>query len=347
MQLSVLDQSLVRSGGDAQTAFAETLQLARFVEELGYSRFWVSEHHESPVIAGSSPEVLLAAIGAATDSIRIGSGGVMLPHYSAYKVAENFAVLSNLYPGRIDLGVGRAPGAAMSAAVALASDGRPKFERFPQLLGTLTQALWDPAFRPQVAPVALGHIPVWVLGTSPDSALLAAQLGLPYSVALFINPQFDPRVIEIYRSRFRPSASQSQPRVMLAMNVFCADTQEYADAMTRAADLTYIRFLTQRGAVQVCSPEEAALHTFSAEENAFVASVSAARAVGTAHTVRARIEDFAQRYRADEIMAVCNTFHFKDRLRSFELLARTMQLAERAEGGTAQAGGSSATIRAR
>jgi luciferase family oxidoreductase group 1 len=246
----------------------------------------------------------------------------MLPHYSAYKVAENFAVLSNLYPGRVDLGVGRAPGADMRAAVALASDGRPKFERFPQLLHTLTEALWNPSFRPRVSPAPAERIPVWVLGTSAESALLAAELGLPYSVALFINPAFDPRIVEIYRTRFRPSALQSVPRVMIALNVFCADDAARAEAMTRAADLTYIRFVRQRGVVEVCSPEEAAEHAWTAEERAFVAGVSAARAVGTAGEVSSRITGFVQRYQADEVMAVCNTFHFHDRLRSFELLAQ-------------------------
>lgn len=321
MQLSILDQSIVRPGSDARAAFAETLELARHAERLGYARFWVSEHHDSPVIAGSSPEVLLAAIGAATTTIRIGSGGVMLPHYSAYKVAENFAVLSNLYPDRVDLGVGRAPGADMNAAVALATDGRPKFERFPQLLQTLTQALWNPDFRPRVGPVPFGRIPVWVLGTSPDSALLAAELGLPYGVALFINPQYDPRIVEIYRSRFRASALCTEPRVMIALNVFCAESAGHAEAMTRAADVTYIRFLTRRGAIEVCSPEEASRYVFSPEERAFVAGVSRVRAVGTPQTIRARITEFAERFRADEVMAVCNTFHFSDRLRSFELLA--------------------------
>ncbi|MBK6278145.1 MAG: MsnO8 family LLM class oxidoreductase [Gammaproteobacteria bacterium] len=166
MQLSILDQSIVRPGSDARAAFAETLALARHAERLGYERFWVSEHHDSPVIAGSSPEVLLAAIGAATTTIRIGSGGVMLPHYSAYKVAENFAVLSNLYPGRVDLGVGRAPGADMNAAIALAADGRPKFERFPQLLHTDRGAV-EPGLPPARGPgagrtdpgVGAGHQP--------------------------------------------------------------------------------------------------------------------------------------------------------------------------------------------
>ena len=239
MEISLLDQSILRPGETACDALAATIASAQAAEALGYSRFWVSEHHDSPIIAGSSPEVLLAAVGAATSRIRLGSGGVMLPHYSPFKVAENFALLSNLYPDRIDLGVGRAPGADMRAAAALAIDGQPRFDRFPQQLHALCDALWNPAHRPRVSPAPNGRIPVWLLGTSPDSALLAAELGLPYAIALFINPRFDPRVAAIYRSRFRPSEAQREPRVMLAMNVLCADDAAHATAMAHAADLTY------------------------------------------------------------------------------------------------------------
>lgn len=326
--LSVLDQSLVRSGSDARAAFAETLAIARAAESLGYARFWVSEHHDSAAIAGSSPEVLLSAIGAATSRIRIGSGGVMLPHYSPYKVAENFAVLSNLYPGRVDLGVGRAPGADMRAAAALAADGVPRFERFPQQLQALLRALRDPAQRPRVAPAPCGEIPVWLLGTSPDSALLAAALGLPYAVALFINPGFDPRVAALYREHFRPSPTQPRPHLMLALNVFCSPGRERAEAMARAADLTYLRFLRQReGEIRFCSPEEAEDYRFDPQEAAFVRSVSGARAAGTPAEVRAQLQDFAARFGADEIMAVCNTYHAEERLACFTLLADGMALA--------------------
>jgi luciferase family oxidoreductase group 1 len=324
MDVSILEQSLIRAGGDARTALAETLRLARHVEELGYKRLWVSEHHDSPVIAGSSPEVLLAAIGAATSRIRIGSGGVMLPHYSAYKVAENFAVLSNLYPGRIDLGVGRAPGADMSTAMALATDGKPKFERFPQLVQTLMQALTDPEYRPRVSPRPAHPIPVWMLGSSPDSAILAAQLGLPYSVALFINPQFDPRVVELYRRHFRPSAQQGEPRVMIAINVLASDSRERAAAMSHAANLTYIRFITGRGNFETIPPEQAVEHSFNPQERDFLRGLDAARASGTAEDVRAKAARLASQYQADEIMAVCNTYYFEDRLRSFELFAQAM-----------------------
>ena len=320
--LSILDLSVVTTATPPSQALRNSIDLARHADRLGYTRYWLAEHHSSDALAGSTPEVLIARVAGLTERMRVGSGGVMLPHYSAYKVAENFAVLSNLYPGRVDLGVGRAPGADMNAAIALAADGRPKFERFPQLLRTLTEALWNPAFRPRVGPVPAGQIPVWVLGTSPDSALLAAELGLPYAVALFINPQFDPRIVEAYRSRFRPSPLQPEPRVMIAMNAFCADDEAHAATMTRAADITYIRFLTQRGEIAMCSPEDAAQHVFSPEEHAFVQGVSRVRAVGTPQTIRVRVTQLATQFHADEVMAVCNSFHFSDRLRSFELLAQ-------------------------
>ena len=159
-----------------------------------------------------------------------------------------------------------------------------------------------------------------VLGTSPDSALLAAELGLPYSVALFINPNFDPRIVEAYRARFKPSALTPAPRVMIALHVFCAERAEDAAAMCRAGDLTYIRFVTRTPISGVCSPEEAALHVFGAEERAFIQGQMGGRAVGTPDAVHARLAAIASKYGADEIMVVCNTFHFEQRLRCFELL---------------------------
>src|SRR6056297_3956344 len=203
LALSVLDQSLARSADQASAALQETLQMARWCEQLGFTRFWVSEHHAFPSVAGSAPEVLLAAIGAATQSIRIGSGGIMLPHYSPYKIAEVFSLLANLYPGRVDLGIGRAPDADMNTAVAVAG-GRPRFEEFPQLTDMLGTYLWDETAQPTVSPRPPEGIPLWMLGSSADSAALAASRGLPYNLGLFINPQADSRLISSYRNRFQP-----------------------------------------------------------------------------------------------------------------------------------------------
>jgi luciferase family oxidoreductase group 1 len=320
MQLSVLDQSLTRSADQAAEALGETIAMAQWCEQLGYRRFWVSEHHAFPAVAGSAPEVLLAAIGAATSTIRIGSGGIMLPHYSAYKVAEVFSLLANLYPGRIDLGVGRAPGADMSTAVALATDGRPKFEQFPQLVAKLSDYLWEERSSPLVSPRAPEAIPLWMLGSSPDSAVLAAQRGLPYNLGLFINPQADARLIGLYKARFQPSALQPQPHAILTISVFCADTEEQARALQLTHDLNLFRFFSGQSNGVSLTPREALAYPLGPREQAFIASREDSRAAGTPQQVRARVERLAAVHDADEIMAVTNMYYFEDRKRSFELL---------------------------
>jgi len=318
--LSVLDQSLARSADGASTALAETLEMAQWCEALGFTRFWVSEHHAFPTVAGSAPEVLLAAIGAATQSIRIGSGGIMLPHYSAYKVAEVFSLLANLYPERIDLGIGRAPGADMTTAVALATDGRPKFEAFPDLTEKLSHYLWEENTQPVVSPKPPRDIPLWMLGSSPDSVLLAAQRGLPYNLGLFINPQADDRMIGVYKDHYTPSERQPQPYAILTLSVFCADDDAHAQLLQRTYDLNLFRFFTGQSNGQSLSPEEAKDYPIGPQEEAFIASRANARATGTPEVVALRIAELAARHRADEIMAVTNMYHLADRKRSFELL---------------------------
>jgi luciferase family oxidoreductase group 1 len=322
LALSVLDQSLARSPEQASTALQETLQMAQWCEQLGYTRFWVSEHHAFPSVAGSAPEVLLAAIGAATRSIRIGSGGIMLPHYSPYKVAEVFSLLANLYPDRVDLGIGRAPGADMATAVALATDGRPKFDAFPALTAKLSEYLWSDTTRPVVSPRPPKNLPLWMLGSSPDSAVLAAQRGLPYNLGLFINPQADSRLIGLYKSNFQPSERQEQPYAILTLSVFCADTEEQANALQLTYDLNLFRFFTGQSNGQSMTPQEALSYPLGAQERAFIASRENSRASGTPEQVRQRIEALADMHQADEIMAVTNIYYLEDRKRSFELLKK-------------------------
>jgi len=320
MKLSVLDQSLTRSAGDAAVALRETLEMASWCEQLGYERFWVSEHHAFPAVAGSAPEVLLAAIGAATRRIRIGSGGIMLPHYSAYKVAEVFSLLANLYPGRVDLGVGRAPGADLSTAMALATDGRPKFERFPELVAQLSDYLWQERSNPLVSPKAPEKIPLWMLGSSPDSAVLAAQRGLPYNLGLFINPQADARLIGLYKSRFHPGPIQPEPYAILTISVFCADNEEQARALQLTYDLNLFRFFSGNTSGDFLNPQQALAYPLGPREQAFIASREHSRAAGTPEQVRRQVQELATLHHADEIMAVTNMYYFEDRKRSFELL---------------------------
>jgi luciferase family oxidoreductase group 1 len=325
LTLSVLDQSLARAPDQAATALQETLQMAQWCEQLGYNRFWVSEHHAFPSVAGSAPEVLLAALGAATNTIRLGSGGIMLPHYSAYKIAEVFSLLANLYPGRIDLGIGRAPGADMSTAVALATDGRPKFEAFPELTAKLSEYLWSEKTSPVVSPRPPEQIPLWMLGSSPDSAVLAAQRGLPYNLGLFINPQADARLIGLYKSHFQPSALRPSPYAILTLSVFCADTEEQASALQLTYDLNLFRFFTGQSNGQSMTPQEAQDYPLGAQERAFIASRENSRAAGTPQQVRERIEHLAAMHDADEIMAVTNMYYIEDRKRSFELLREAFE----------------------
>ena len=294
--------------------------MASWCEALGYERFWVSEHHAFRSVAGSAPEVLLAAIGAVTKSIRIGSGGIMLPHYSPYKIAEVFSLLANLYPGRVDLGIGRAPGADMSTAVALATDGMPKFDRFPELTTKLGEYLWNDNSQPLVSPKPPPGLPLWMLGSSPDSAVLAASKGLPYNLGLFINPQADSRLIGLYKKNFQPSELQPAPHAILTISVFCADDEARARALLLAYDLNLFRFFSGQSDGKSLTPQEACAYPLGPREEAFINSRAPSRAVGTPEQVWQQIEQLAQLHDADEIMAVTNMYYFEDRKRSFELL---------------------------
>jgi len=320
VNLSVLDQSLARSADEAGVALQETLEMARWCEQLGYTRFWVSEHHAFPSVAGSAPEVLLAALGAATQSIRIGSGGIMLPHYSPYKVAEVFSLLANLYPGRVDLGVGRAPGADMSTATALATDGRPKFAAFPALVAQLSEYLWQPETQPVVSPRPPEDIPLWMLGSSPDSAILAAQRGLPYNLGLFINPQADHRLIGLYKDHYQASEKNPEPYGILTLGVFCADTEERAHLLQLTYDLNLFRFFSGQSNGSSLTPEQAQDYQLGPREREFIASREHARITGTPAQVAEQVEYFRKLHQCDELMAVTNMYYFEDRKRSFELL---------------------------
>lgn len=328
MKLSLLDQSPVRQGGTAEQALAETLELAEVADALGYHRFWVSEHHSTAAYAGSAPEVLLAAIGARTRRIRLGTGGIMLPHYSSFKVAEVASVLATLYPDRIDLGVGRAPGADMETARELAPDGRPRFHLFPQQTEALLHKLANLRYRPKLFPRPTYRPEPWMLGTSTDSAVLGAQLGLPYNFALFINPHPDERILQRYRECFQPSEWLAQPHTALTVNVYCADTEQEAQALARARHLSMLRVVTRQGFSGIGPVDEAANYPYSAEEAHFISQRAQYDAIGTAEQVRRRIVELADHFGADEIMTVTITFDFEARKRSYALLAEAFALSK-------------------
>ena len=320
MTLSILDQSPVREGVTPVQAFQETLILAKTAEKFGYKRFWVAEHHNAHCLAGSSPEVLLAAIGAATGKIRIGSGGVMLPFYSPFKVAESFSVLSNLYPQRVDLGIGRAPGGDMKTARVLAMGGNPQFEQFPEQASLLLEILQNKDFEPPVTPRLQEPPPLWMLGSSPESAILAARLGLPYNFALFINSNIDPGILKFYRENFVPSAQLSKPKTCITINVICADTDAEAQRLSLSRDLLFARFASGQPSKLVPTVEEAEKYKFSDSERAYLDKKFRLAAVGSPEQVKNTINRLVLQFGADEVMAVTITHDFDARLRSYELL---------------------------
>lgn len=328
MRLSILDQSPIRQGGNAQQAFKETLELAALSESLGYHRFWVSEHHSTDALAGSAPEILMAALAQHTRKIRIGSGGIMLPHYSPYKIAETASTLACLFPDRIDLGVGRAPGTDMISARALSVDGKTRFEEFPQQVEQLQSMLYDNSFRPEIKPQPDISPPLWMLGSSPDSAVLAGQRGLPYNFALFINPHMDTRILDYYKQQFQPSPQCKRPYSSLTVNVICADTQEEARKLALSRQISFLRFATGKGDSRICTPEEAASLSLSPDERAFIEQRSAHAAIGTPEQVRDKLFELADAFGADELMTVTITYDFEARKRSYELLAEAFQLQE-------------------
>lgn len=325
--LSVLDQSPVRTGGTPAQAVAETVRLAQFCEQLGYHRFWVSEHHAMEGLAGVAPEVMLARLGAETRSIRLGSGGVMLPHYSPYKVAEAFKLLQTMYPDRIDLGLGRAPGADQYTAAALRYGSTVGPEHFPNQVADLSALLrGEPPRTPGMErAVAMPPVDVppalWMLGSGDDSAILAGLFGLPYACAQFINPAVHDDILRVYRSRFRPGPWADRPYAALGVFAICADTEAEAQRLLRSREAWYLSLATTPQTARIPSPEEVADQAFSPQQQAYLDSMSASIMVGTGEQVAARLRRHAERFDADELIVVSITWDFAARLRSYQLLA--------------------------
>jgi luciferase family oxidoreductase group 1 len=344
LRLSILDQSPVSEGSTGAQALANTLDLARLADELGYHRYWVAEHHGGPMLAGPSPEVLIGPIAAVTHGLRVGSGGVMLPHYSPLKVAESFSLLAGLFPGRIDLGLGRAAGTDPMTTFALQRDRRQAApDDFPQqlseLLGYLDGLL--PADHP-FARLA-GALPgrperpePWLLGSSPQSAIWAAELGLRYAFADFINAQ-GAEIARSYRDRFRASDTRgTTPRVAVAAWTICADTDEEARRLASSSRMSF-KLLRRGELIAVPSPERALRFLASEEERGEPGARSGAarRAVlGTPSAVRDELERLASEYGAEEIILVTITFDHQARRRSYELLAEAFELESRTSHST-------------
>lgn len=335
LRLSVVDQSPVRTGGTAADALQETIALAAAVEELGYARYWVAEHHNLRNFAGTSPEILIGQIAAHTRAIRVGSGGVMLTHYSALKVAENFRMLETLFPGRIDLGIGRAPGSDQLTAAALAYPGRPRDVRyFPEQVRDVLAYLSDTVETDHTfAGVHAGPdnpttIPeVWLLGSRYESAYMAATFGLPFSYAHFfgLGVNEGPAVVEGYRRHFRPSATLAEPRVNVTVHVLCAETE--AEAKRLAVSRNLAKLQSTFGRPQGIPPVEAALaYPYTVEERAYIQEFSQTYIDGTPQQVKTKLEAVSALYQTTDIGIVTICYDFTDRVRSYELVAEVCGL---------------------
>lgn len=325
MRLSVLDQTPVSEGSTGAQALRNSIDLAQFTETLGYERYWVAEHHGTPAVACTSPEPLIGAIGAMTSAIRVGSGGVMLPHYSPFRVAESFSMLSGLYPGRVDLAVGRSAGTIDSRLVfALQRDRRQAApDDFPAQLAELIAYLDDdmPADHP-FAHLTLPGRPelpdLWLLGSSAQSGIWAAELGLPYAFADFINAG-GAEIVARYRRHFTPAKHRTAPRTIVAVWVLCADTDDEARRLASSAAMMFTLLI--RGQLIPIPPVEKALRFLEQE----AAPDRRRTIVGSPATVRAGIESVAREYDADEVMVVTITYDHAARRRSYELIANAFR----------------------
>lgn len=333
LKLGLLDQSPVFPGDKGGDAIRRTVELAKLVERWGYSRFWVSEHHDTPRLAGSSPEVLLAALGAHTSRIRIGSAGVLLPHYSPFKVAENFRVLEALYPGRVDLGIGRAPGGMPIASQALRY-GRPKEreelfgETLRDLAGFLNDRL-EPGHRfegVRAAPLVETVPDIWLLGSSSFSAERAAELGAAFSFAHFINGDGGHGAVRRYFADYRPGPLGSSPCVNVCVIVICADTEEEAERLAKPVDLSIL--LREQGQFQRPFPthEEAAAYPYTEWDRLRIQANRSRMIVGDPMQVKERMLAFSEEYGVNELIVVTVTAEPQARLRSYELLAEAFGL---------------------
>ena len=316
---SVLDLAPIAEGGNAAESFAHTAALARHAEALGYRRYWMAEHHGMPGIASAATAVLIGHVAAATTRIRVGAGGIMLPNHSPLVIAEQFGTLETLYPGRIDLGLGRAPGSDQATARALrrALDSDP--DAFPRDVAELMD-YFEGRGPVRAVPGAGCDVPVWILGSSLFGAQLAALMGLPYAFASHFAPAQMMDAIALYRRHFRPSRHLDKPYVMLGFNVFAADTDEQARFLATSWQQSFVNLRAGRPGL-LPRPVEGYLESLPPPARALLDPVLACAAIGSPDSVAARIRAFVERTGADELMITCNMHDHAARMRSYEIAA--------------------------
>lgn len=334
--LSVLDQSPIREGGTPQDAIRETLALAEAADRLGYARYWLAEHHSAEGLASASPEVLIPAVASRTKHIRVGSGGVMLMHYSPLKVAEQFRMLESLFPGRIDLGLGRAPGSDQRTVLALAPSARPTpVSAYPHLVADLVRFLADelpdehPFHGIHANPAGHGMPELWLLGSGIESAQFAADIGCGFSFAHFISAEGGPQVVQMYRDMFKPSSALPKPRVNVGVSVVCAETQEQAEGLAWSLRMWRLQRFTGARRGGVPSVEKALAYPYTPAQKQFLATMEGRFIYGDPKRVKERLLALGEEYGTDDFVIVTICHRFEDRLRSYELLAEAFDLDHR------------------
>jgi len=322
LPLSILDLAPIIEGGTATQALHNSLDLAQHAERWGFHRFWLAEHHNMPGIASSATAVAIGYVAGGTSSIRVGAGGIMLPNHAPLVIAEQFGTLAALYPGRIDLGLGRAPGTDQITAHALRRNLHSDVNAFPQDVLELMAYLDDPDERQRVraVPGAGSKVPIWILGSSLFGAQLAAALGLPYAFASHFAPAALHQAIDTYRSTFKPSAQLSEPYLMLGFNVCAADTDEEARYL-RTSSLQSVVRLRHGSPGQLPPPIRGYEATLTPYDEQLLAQFTSCSAVGSPATVARSMADFVTRTGADELMIVSQIYDHSARLRSFEIVA--------------------------
>ncbi len=329
---SILDLSPIAEGSDAAQSFRNTLDLARHGERLGYRRFWLAEHHGLPGIASAATAVLIGHVAAGTSSIRVGAGGIMLPNHSPLVIAEQFGTLESLFPGRIDLGLGRAPGSDQITARALRRNLSSSVDEFPRDVAELMDYFSATGKQPvRAIPGAGLNIPIWILGSSLYGAQLAAALGLPYAFASHFAPEQMMQAIALYRSSFRPSAQLDQPYVMLGFNVFAADTDEEAQFRATSMQQAFVNLRSGRPA-RLPPPLDGYLSRIGAQERALLDQVLSCAAIGSPETVASQLQAFIARTGADELMITSQIFDHSARLRSYQIAAEVRSRLDSGSG---------------
>lgn len=325
--LSVLDLAPVVQGASPADSFRNSLALARHVEALGYHRYWLAEHHNMPGIASSATSVVIGYIAAGTDRIRVGSGGIMLPNHAPLAIAEQFGTLDSMYPGRIDLGLGRAPGSDHLATRALRRGLNSDGQDFPELVAEL-QAYLDPESGSvngvRAVPGEGMNIPVWLLGSSGFSAQLAAYLGLPFAFASHFAPEYLLPALELYRTRFRPSKWLDQPYAAVGINIIAADTNEEAERLATSAQQQFLNIIRGRRG-QLAPPVDSMETIWTPYEKEMVQRQLKYSVIGDLATVRRRVQEIIAETKADELIASAQIYDHQARLHSYELLMKAME----------------------